>query len=103
MQSSFSTLSFAAFQQSNKGFTSGPSSAAKERQQPPLDRKALFYMLLLALQFGVQPILTRRYTPPGITRSTVVLMQEIVKFVIAGFMLQVSGGMKDALKGRASS
>jgi hypothetical protein len=102
MQSSFSTLSFAAFYQS-KVLTSGPSTKAKPQQQPALDRKAVFYMFLLALQFGVQPILTRRFTPQGITRSTVVLMQEIVKFVIAGFMLLVSGRTRDALKGRSSS
>ena len=67
--------------------------------QPPLDRRAIFYMFLLAVQFGVQPILTRRFTPQGITRSTVVLMQEVLKFVIAGFMLQTSGAMRAALKG----
>lgn len=103
MQSSFSTLSFAAFYES-KGFPSGPSSPSKaakqQQQQPALDRKAVFYMFLLALQFGVQPILTRRYTPQGITRSTVVLMQELVKFVMAGITLLVSGGMRTAMKGR---
>jgi hypothetical protein len=104
MQSSFSTLSFAAFYES-KGFPSGPSSPSKaakqqQQQQQALHRKAVFYMFLLALQFGVQPILTRRYTPQGITRSTVVLMQELVKFVIAGITLLVSGGMRTAMKGR---
>jgi hypothetical protein len=98
MQTSFSTLSFATFYQSNKQLLASPSTR-KQHQQPPLDRRALFYMFLLAVQFGVQPILTRRYTPPGITRSTVVLMQEFVKFAIAGSMLQLSGATREALKG----
>lgn len=67
--------------------------------QPPLDGKALFYMFLLALQFGVQPILTRRYTPQGIVRSTVVLMQEVLKFALAGFMLHATGATRSSLKG----
>ena len=66
----------------------------------PLDKKAIFYMSLLALQFGIQPILTRRYTPTGITRSTVVLVQELLKFVIALTMLRLSGSTAEALKGK---
>ena len=56
-------------------------------------------MTLLALQFGVQPILTRHYTSPGITRSTVVLMQEVVKFVIGYTMLTLNGSFAEALQG----
>jgi hypothetical protein len=41
-------------------------------------------MSLLALQFGIQPILVRKFTPQTIVRSSVVLVQEVVKFVIAG-------------------
>ena len=41
-------------------------------------------MSLLALQFGIQPILVRKYTPQTIVRSSVVLVQELVKFGIAG-------------------
>ena len=67
---------------------------------PPLDGRALFYMALLAIQFGVQPILTRTYTDPGINKSTVILMQEVLKFIMAGIMLNISGGRKTALKGR---
>ena len=62
------------------------------------DQQALFYMALLALQFGVQPLLTRRFTPPGITRSTVVLVQECLKLGMAGFMLYRSGQMSTAFR-----
>ena len=51
-------------------------------------------MSLLALQFGIQPILVRKFTPQTIVRSSVVLVQEIVKFGIAGAMY-VSGTKKE--------
>ncbi|ACI65730.1 predicted protein, partial [Phaeodactylum tricornutum CCAP 1055/1] len=66
---------------------------------PSLDRSALIYMLLLAVQFGLQPILTRRFTPPDITRSTVVLIQELVKGLLALSMMQITGSTKSALNG----
>jgi UDP-sugar transporter A1/2/3 len=56
-------------------------------------------MLLLSLQFGMQPTLTRNFTPDGICRSTVILMQEILKFVFASFMLTISGSKKEAITG----
>jgi len=65
----------------------------------PLSAQALGYMFLLALQFGMQPILTRRFTPPTICRTTVVIMQESVKFFLALFMLTTSGTLKTALSG----
>jgi len=57
---------------------------------PSIDGKAIFYMVLLALQFGAQPSLTRHFTPSGINRSTVILVQEVMKFGLAAFMLRVS-------------
>jgi hypothetical protein len=56
-------------------------------------------MFLLSIQFGIQPILTRQYTAPGVTRSTVILVQEVTKFCLAWIMLKLSGGMKAAIKG----
>jgi hypothetical protein len=69
------------------------------RTEPRLDGKAIFYMFLLAVQFGIQPVLTRTFTPPGITRSTVIMIQEVLKFVIAFTMIQLSGATRAALKG----
>jgi len=66
---------------------------------PSLDGKAIFYMSLLAVQFGIQPVLTRTFTPQGITRSTVILVQEVLKFFIALVMLQLSGATKKAWAG----
>jgi len=56
-------------------------------------------MALLALQFGLQPILTKKYTPKDINRSTVVLTQDVVKFAMAGFVLVFSGGWASAVSG----
>ena len=51
---------------------------------------ALWYMLLLAIQFGSQPILTRMFTPKTITRSTVVMMQDVVKVVLSFILMMVT-------------
>jgi len=70
-----------------------PSNAA------PLSNEAILYMVLLAFQFGLQPIVTRKFTPPTVCRSTVILCQEGLKFGLALFMLNLSGKRKDALRG----
>mmetsp|Transcript_1824 Transcript_1824/g.4298 ORF Transcript_1824/g.4298 Transcript_1824/m.4298 type:complete len:393 (-) Transcript_1824:76-1254(-) len=61
--------------------------------------EAVLFMSLLALQFGMQPALTRKYTPVTTCRSAVVITQECVKFGIAMFMLFSSGQAKAALEG----
>ena len=53
------------------------------------------YMSILALQFGLQPILTKLYTPSNIIRSTVVLAQDLVRMLTAGFLLFSSGCLSD--------
>ena len=65
-----------------------------------MDKKAVFYMSLLALQFGMQPTLTRKFTPNDICRSTVILMQEVLKLCFAYFMLTMSGSKQSALTGK---
>lgn len=57
------------------------------------------YMSLLALQFGIQPILTKKFTPKTITRTTVVLCQDIVKFLAATIFLWASGSWTTSLQG----
>ena len=72
------------------------------KSTPALDQKAILYMFLLALQFGMQPTLTRRYTPTGICRSTVILVQEVLKFLLAFVMLSISGEKQSAFSGECS-
>jgi hypothetical protein len=53
-----------------------------------------WYLSLLALQFGCQPLLTKAYTPSNIVRSTVVLAQDFVRLALCCFFLVVSGSWK---------
>eukprot|EP00591_Stephanopyxis_turris_P010810 CAMPEP_0195506952 /NCGR_PEP_ID=MMETSP0794_2-20130614/482_1 /TAXON_ID=515487 /ORGANISM="Stephanopyxis turris, Strain CCMP 815" /LENGTH=455 /DNA_ID=CAMNT_0040633439 /DNA_START=55 /DNA_END=1422 /DNA_ORIENTATION=+ len=61
--------------------------------------EGLFYMFLLALQFGLQPVLTKRFTPQTVNRSTVVMAQDVVKFFMAGAFLVLSGNWGAAVSG----
>ncbi|KAL3759035.1 hypothetical protein ACHAWU_008644 [Discostella pseudostelligera] len=47
-----------------------------------LSYTALFFMAMLALQFGIQPIVTKQFTSKNIIKSTVIFMQEVVKLII---------------------
>lgn len=57
------------------------------------------YMFLLALQFASQPILTKKYAPKTIVRSTYVLAQEIVRLVMAILLLLSTGSWQIATAG----
>ena len=71
-----------------------PASGKQQGQQDGLTPTAIACMSLLALQFGIQPILVRKFTPQTIVRSSVVLVQELVKFGIAG-AIYFSGTKKE--------
>lgn len=43
----------------------------------------LVYCSLLALQFGLQPMLASKFTPPGVAKSSVVIATEICKIFIS--------------------
>jgi UDP-sugar transporter A1/2/3 len=43
----------------------------------------LFFCALLAVQYGLQPIITTRCTPKGVSKSSVVISAEIVKMLIS--------------------
>ena len=47
-----------------------------------LSYTALLFMAMLALQFGIQPIVTQQFTSKNIIKSTVIFMQEVVKLLI---------------------
>jgi len=73
-----------------------PSTTGSKHQgqHEGLSPTAITCMALLALQFGIQPILVRKFTPQTIVRSSVVLVQELVKFGIAG-AIYFSGTKKE--------
>ena len=67
------------------------NGAAKHGAKPPpppsgsggsLSYKAILFMSLLALQFGIQPIVTQQFTSKKIIKSTVIFMQEVLKLII---------------------
>lgn len=62
--------------------TTLPSLTALPKSALPLT-----YMFLLALQFAVQPIITKKFAPKTIIRSTYVLAQEISRLLIAATLL----------------
>jgi UDP-sugar transporter A1/2/3 len=68
-----------------------PSNSGQQLSFP-----AIISMALLAIQFGIQPLVTKRYTSPAIIKSTVILLQEVVKLIIAviGISLSSSGWSK---------
>lgn len=63
--------------------------------------EAIFFMTLLAIQFGIQPGLVRAYAPQNICKSSFVLVQEGIKFIMASLGLYISGEKvyTEALKG----
>ena len=52
-------------------------------------RKSLFYCTLLALQFGLQPILVNRFTGSQVSRISLVIGTELTKIFIS--VLTLSG------------
>lgn len=63
--------------------SSSPSPTTSQQQQDGLSKKAILFMSLLAVQFGIQPVLVRKFAPRGICKSSVVMTQEFTKGIIA--------------------
>lgn len=78
--------------------TSTQPTTRQSKQDASLTPTAITCMALLALQFGIQPILVRKFTPQTINRSSVVLIQEVVKFGIAGSMYWAGTGKEKRVK-----
>jgi len=64
-----------------------------------LSGRAIFFMCLLTIQFGIQPMLTRKFTPSAACKTSVIIVQELLKFTFAMSMLLISGGFKSAIVG----
>jgi solute carrier family 35 (UDP-sugar transporter), member A1/2/3 len=56
-------------------------------------------MSLLALQFGLQPLLTRTYAPKTICRLTIIIMQEVTKVLLSGTLLLSTGSWQSSIVG----
>lgn len=51
---------------------------------------SITYMVLLALQFAVQPIITQKYAPKTLIRSTYVMIQDVARLVISIVCLTIT-------------
>ena len=60
---------------------------------------AYIYLSLLSLQFGLQPTLNARYTPQGVNKTLIIVIQEFFKCVLAFSMLMSSGHWSQATRG----
>lgn len=52
-------------------------------------QKTVFYCSLLALQFGLQPLIASQFTSTGILKSSIVIATEVVKIVISFFSIML--------------
>lgn len=67
-----------------------PSAFSKLHSLDANAQKALLYCTLLAIQFGLQPMIAAKFTPPGISKSSIVIATELTKIAIA--IVAVLGG-----------
>jgi len=58
---------------------------------------AWYCLGLLAIQFGCQPLLTKKFTPKNIIRSTVVLAQDAMKIILCFSMLILTGAWSESV------
>lgn len=56
-------------------------------RSPEEIKKAKFYCVLLALQFGLQPIIASRFTATGVSKTSVVIATEFCKILISIFSI----------------
>ncbi|KAL3938681.1 MAG: hypothetical protein SGBAC_006454 [Bacillariaceae sp.] len=68
---------------SSSSSSSSSQQQQHQQQQDGLSKKAILFMSLLAVQFGIQPVLVRKFAPRGICKSSVVMTQEFTKGIIA--------------------
>lgn len=57
--------------------TKPPSSGTTESSH-----RALVFMAMLSLQFGIQPIMNQKFVSKKIIMSTVIFAQEVVKLIV---------------------
>jgi UDP-sugar transporter A1/2/3 len=79
MKGSTSALATAAAASSS---LAGSSSAVNTTNDDASGQKALLYCTLLALQYGLQPILAKRFSSPHASKNSIVIATELMKIGI---------------------
>jgi len=75
-------------------------SSLLQHPSSSLTQLSFVLMMLLAIQYAVQPRLSRKYIPPKIKKQTVVLVEEVVKTTLAAaiFFSKSADYVQSALK-----
>ena len=88
------------------------SSSASSASASSVPLRGWVFMALLALQFGLQPLFSKRHVSPGADKVPLVLLCELLKMCVACTLLVTEGGaegqralsrwrLRDALSGGA--
>lgn len=74
------------------------SATPSAQLQSSDNTKALFYCTLLALQYGLQPILAKKFSSPGASKNSIVIATELMKICItASSMVKETSESRRAL------
>jgi solute carrier family 35 (UDP-sugar transporter), member A1/2/3 len=67
------------------------TEAAQGENDKAIAQKALFFCSLLALQFGLQPMVAKKFNSPEASKSSLVIATELAKMVISAVTLYGEG------------
>lgn len=67
-------------------------------QARPMTAEGILYLALLAIQFGMQPLLYKEFMAKDVDKGSIVLACEVIKFVLASTMLVTSGSAAKAFE-----
>jgi hypothetical protein len=83
------------------GGTAAIYSSLLQHPSSTLTELSLFFMALLALQYALQPRLSKRYISPKADKQSVALVEEVVKTGMAAFIFAMKPRplIDQALKG----
>ncbi|EER10608.1 conserved hypothetical protein [Perkinsus marinus ATCC 50983] len=73
-------------------------SSSKIPRSDGITLKGLFFMVLLALQFGCQPHLQAHFIDNSLNATTVVLLVEIFKLMFAVLFMMLEGSIIECIK-----
>eukprot|EP00283_Hemiselmis_rufescens_P004922 CAMPEP_0173431276 /NCGR_PEP_ID=MMETSP1357-20121228/9469_1 /TAXON_ID=77926 /ORGANISM="Hemiselmis rufescens, Strain PCC563" /LENGTH=243 /DNA_ID=CAMNT_0014395733 /DNA_START=299 /DNA_END=1026 /DNA_ORIENTATION=+ len=75
------------------------SRTVSEMWEDPGTSRAIFYSVLLAVQFGFQPILMKECVSDGVISASMAFIQELCKLVLALIVIQMERGLRRSAKG----
>eukprot|EP00854_Cymbomonas_tetramitiformis_P020159 gene20159-24130_t len=79
------------------------SAAPPATKSPASLRKGCFFMLLLGVQYGLQPLLSTTFNPPGANKAALVLAGEVFKVCYSIVSLAVGGQLLANLRGEVGT